>query len=47
VILKSPIDRQSSARYCVFIGGNIVSNKNKKQDGAEVEYRTTLVNLCG
>ena len=28
----SPINRRSTSRYCVFIKGNLISCKSKKQD---------------
>ena len=44
-------DRHSISGYCVFIGGNLISRKSKKQDvvvksSAEVEYRAMTLATC-
>ena len=49
--VDSPTDRRSTSEYCVFVDGNLISWKSKKQDvvarfNAELEYRVMTMATC-
>ena len=47
----SPADRHSTSRYCIFIGGNLISWKSKKHDvvaksSVEAKFRAMALATC-
>ena len=47
----SIIDRHSTSRYCLFVGGNLVTWRSKKQSvvarsSAEAEFRAMAHGIC-
>ncbi|RDY08252.1 Copia protein, partial [Mucuna pruriens] len=48
---RSVVDRRSISKYCMFMGGNLVAWKSKKQNvvarsSAEVEFRVMTQGIC-
>ena len=49
--VRSIDDRRSTSSYCTFLGGNLVTWRNKKQNvvtrsRAEVEFRVMALGVC-
>ena len=47
----SVIDRKSTSLYCTFVGGNLVTRRNKKQNvvvksSVETEFRAVAHDIC-
>jgi len=48
---RSIVDRRSTTRYCMFLGGNLVTWRSKKQNvvarsSAEAEFRVMAQGVC-
>ena len=48
---ESVVDRHSTSSYCTFVGGNLVTWRNKKQNvvaksSAEAKFRSIALGIC-